>query len=291
VVAAALPANDAKALAPAYLLLHIAYTFLGSPEREAYRGLALPLYEDMGDLRGQADTLNNLGIDKYFAGAWPEAVDLYEQSRALHERLGDTLSVANTENNLAEIYSDQGRLDEARDLFTAVIEACELVGHRELASLGRSNLGYVEARAGNLEEADILLTEAAATFTELEAEGFALETRVRQAEVAALRGNGPRALELADEVLADAGEAASVAALQSSAYRIRAAALVQLGDADGAGEAIDRSVAAARAGEAAFQLALALELLAEMDGDRDAASESAELLRELGVERGARPSS
>ena len=62
-----------------------------------------------------------------------------------------------------------------------------------------------------------------------------------------------------------------------------------LGDADGAGKAIDESIALARSGDANYQLALALDLLALIDGDRDAASESAELLAQLGVERVARP--
>ena len=289
VVNEARPEEDAKQLARANLMLHAAHMLLGAPEREAYRGVALSLYEELGDLRGQADALNNLGIDAYFAGDWVEAADLYGRSRALHERVGDTYNVAKLNNNLAEIYSDQGRLDEARDLFAGAVEACELVGHRELANLGRSNLGYVEARAGNLDEASSLLAEAAATFEELDAGSFVLETKVRQAEVAALSGDGGRALELADEVLADAGEAAEMAALQSGAHRIRAAALLQLGRMDDAGEAIDRSVSTARGAGATFQLALALDLLGEMDGDRDAASESAELLKELGVERVARP--
>ncbi|HZQ82929.1 MAG TPA: adenylate/guanylate cyclase domain-containing protein [Gaiellaceae bacterium] len=289
VVAGALPTQDVEALARAYLLLHLTHMLRGSPERDAYRGLALTLYEELGDLRGQADALNNLGIDAYFAGDWVKAADLYARGRALQERIGDAVGAARADNNLAEIYSDQGRLDEARELFTKVIEACELVGYEELASLGRSNLGYVEARAGNLDAAAALLTEAVEEFKAVGTMNFVLETRVRQAEVAALQGNGTRALELADDVLADAGDATEIAGLQSHVQRIRASALLQLGRTDDAGAAIDDSVARAREAGATFQLALSLDLLAEMDGDRDAASESAELLEGLGIQRVARP--
>ena len=171
----------------------------------------------------------------------------------------------------------------------AAVAACEQFGQRWVAELGRANIGYVEARAGNLDEAATILADAAKTFAELDTTSYVLETQVRQAEVAALQGNGKAALELADLILADAGDAAGMIPLQSSVHRIRAAALMQLGDADGAGKAIDESIAIARSGDANYQLALALDLLALIDGDRDAASESAELLAQLGVERVARP--
>jgi class 3 adenylate cyclase/tetratricopeptide (TPR) repeat protein len=289
VVEDGVPIGDAKSLAPTYLLLHIVHTFLGSPEREAYRGLSLPLYEELGDLSGQASTLNNLGIDAYYAGDWSKARDLYEQSRRLRERIGDVVSVAMATNNIGEILSDQGSLDETRTLFEEVIASSEQVGQRLLATLARSNVGYVEARAGKTEEAAKLLAEAVDAFTELEATSFALETRVRQAEVAALAGNAPDALRLADEVLADAGDAAEMMALQSSAHRIRGAALALSGDSDAAGAALDKSVSIAREGNATLQLALALDLLGRVDGDRDAASEAAELLAKLGVASVARP--
>jgi tetratricopeptide (TPR) repeat protein len=262
---------------------------LGSPEREAFRGLALPLYEDLGDLSGQASTLSNLGIEAYYAGDWPKAIDLYQRSRKLRERIGDSVSVAMDNINIGEIHSDQGELDEARTLFEDVVETCDQVGERWLATLARSNLAYLEARAGNLDEAAARLAEAAATFAELNATSYVLETKARQAEVAALQGDGRTALALADEVLADADEAAGMAALQSTAHRIRAAALSQLGKLDAAGAAIDESISVARSGDAIFQLALALDLLGTLDGDRDAASESAELLKQLGVSRVANP--
>jgi len=289
VVAEALPVGDTKTLAPAYLLLHLVHTMLGSPERAAYRGLALPLYEELGDLSGQASVLNNTGIEAYYAGDWTRAVELYEQSRDLRERIGDVVSVAIANNNVAEILSDQGRLDEARALFTQAVATGEQVGHATLVALGRANIGYAEARAGELEGAASSLVQAAASFDELDMSSFALETKVHLAEVAALRDDAADALALADDALAHTGDAAGMLALQSNAHRVRAAALHQLGDADAAGAALDQAVAAARSGEADFQLALALDLLALVDDDRDAASESVEILRRLDVARIARP--
>jgi class 3 adenylate cyclase/tetratricopeptide (TPR) repeat protein len=285
----ALAADDTKTLADAYQLLHLAHTMLGTPERDAFSGLALPLYEQLGDLVGQAGVLNNLGIEAYYAGDWPKALDLYERGRSFYDRVGNIVSAADANNNIGEIFSDQGRLDDARTLFEDIVTSSKQTGQGEQEALARSNLAYVEARAGNLDEAAASLEAAAEQFTELGATSFVLETKARIAEVAALQGDGARALELADELLADAADAAEMATLKSTVLRVRAVGLTQLGRADDAGAAIDESIAIARQTGAPFQLALALDVLAAVDGDRDAASESAELLRQLGVERVPRP--
>ena len=100
-------------LAHGYFLLHIAHTATGHPERAAFRGLALPIYEELGDLLGQAHVLNNLGIEAYYDRRWDEALDLYERSKQARSRIGDVVNAALVANNIGEIQSDQGRLDEA----------------------------------------------------------------------------------------------------------------------------------------------------------------------------------
>jgi tetratricopeptide (TPR) repeat protein len=247
------------------------------------------LYEQLGDLVGQAGVLQNLGIEAYYAGDWPKALELYERSRTFYERVGNVVSAADASNNIAEIYSDQGRLDEAKALFEEIVASSKQTGQQEQEALARSNLGYVEARNANLDEAASILEAAAELFEELGATSFVLETKARIAEVAALKNDGARALELADELLAYGGDAAGMATLRSTTHRVRGTALSQLGRLDEAGAEIDMSIAIAREAGATFQLALALDVLARVDGDRDAASESAELLRQLGVERVPRP--
>ena len=53
----------------------------GSPSSAVHSERALELYTELGDLTGQAVVLNNLGGFAYFDGRWDEAVELYEQAR------------------------------------------------------------------------------------------------------------------------------------------------------------------------------------------------------------------
>ena len=290
VVDEALAVADTESLAPAYLLLHLVHTVLGSPERAAFRGLALPLYEDLGDLSGQAAALNNMGIEAYYEGDWPLALELYDRSRALRRRLGDVTNVAMQTSNIAEILSDQGHVDEAARLFSEVERTCDVAGQRLMATVARSNLGRAAARAGRLDEAESLLTDALEVFRDMHAASFALETEIRLAEVDIQRGDRPEeALARTRAVLDVTEDAADTVALHASALRLRAAARLQLGDADGAREDLVRSIETARGAGTLYEVALAFDLRAQLDGDRDTAAEARTLFEKLGVEHVARP--
>jgi len=266
-------ATDLRGLARGYYLLHLAYSSLGSPERRAFRGLALPIYEDLGDLLGQANVLNNLGIDAYYEGRWDEALDLYERSRKLRERIGDVVGAATILGNIAEILSDQGRLDEARSLFEEVEEVVSAAGARLLEHVARSNLGRLAARAGRFDEAEDALGSALAGFEELAAASFALETRARLAELDILRGD--RAAEALERVGAAIGKGAAPA-VEAMLQRVRGQALLQLGDEERARAALDESLLVARTADAEYEAALTLRALGRED-------EAGAILERLGV--------
>jgi class 3 adenylate cyclase/tetratricopeptide (TPR) repeat protein len=287
VVADAVVADDLETLAPTYMMLHSVYTLLGSPERDSFRGLALPIYEELGDLRGQATALMNLGVEAYYEGDWEKARDLYERSRALFERIGDVSYVAIATNNFAEILSDQGHLEEATRLFEEVVRLTE-GGRRDLAMVAQANLGRAAARAGRAAEAKELLAGALEAFAEMLAGSFVMETEARLAELAALEGDPERALAHAGAVLSRATDGADMAAQQAAALRIRGAARLQLGRLEEGHLDLAESLRVARGADALYEVALALDLMGAA-GDADAAAESAELLARLDVVSVPRP--
>jgi class 3 adenylate cyclase/tetratricopeptide (TPR) repeat protein len=275
--------RDTAALAHAYYLLHLSHTSLRSPEREAFRGLALPIYEEVGDLLGQANVLNNLGIDAYYEGRWQEALDLYERSKAVRERIGDVVGAAQITNNIGEVKSDQGYLTTAAELFEEARTVFDASGHRMLASLATSNLGRTASRAGELEDARTTLSRALEDFHEIRAGSYVLETKARLAELAVLERRPDEAVALADEVLTTTEESESGATLRALLHRVRAYALMQQGDAVCADEALRWSLEVAREAEETYEVALTLEAVARLQGDEGSAAESRGLLARLGV--------
>jgi class 3 adenylate cyclase/tetratricopeptide (TPR) repeat protein len=289
VVEEARAANDLENLAPAYVVLHGVYAMLGSPERAAYHGLALPLYEELGDLSGQASALNNLGVEAYWEGDWDKALELYEGARALRERLGDVTRVALAMNNIGELRSDQGRIEEAEELFLEVQRICDQAGRRLFATEARANLGRAAARAGRLDEGKDLLREALDAFNEMNARSWVLETEMRLAEVDALRGDPEAAVALAQGVIEKAEASGAPAALRAGSLRVLAGVALQLGRLDEARSALETCIGVAREANVLYELALALDLYGEAFEEPEAKTESAALLRRLGVERIARP--
>ncbi len=61
-------AGDRSALAHTYYLLDAAHSDSGRRDGLRYLGLARPIYEELGDLRGLGTVLSNLGIHAYYEG-------------------------------------------------------------------------------------------------------------------------------------------------------------------------------------------------------------------------------
>jgi len=279
----ALEVDDREQLGNAYLLLHVVHMQIGSPDRVSFRGIALPIFEELGNLKRQATVLNNLGIDYYYEGDWTRALDIYERSRALFERLGDVTNVAMANNNIAEILSDQGHVVEAVRLFEEVLETSDRAGRRSLALLARLNLGRAAAREGRFDEADDLFAEAAEGFRQMHAGGFEQEARARFAEASVLAGDSERALREADN--SDAAGEEAPPQLKALLHRVRGYAHLQSGRPEQAAREFELGLEAARSVDALYEIALLLTGRSALPGRNEDAAEAASLLEALEVVR------
>src|SRR5439155_17008926 len=250
-------------------------------ERVAFRGLALPLFEEIGHLKGQAAALNSVGIEAYYEGDWEKALDVYKQGRRLFERIGDVTNVAMRTNNIGEILADQGRFDEAGELFEEARRAVDSAGHRALSLMARMNLGRLAARQGRFDEAQTMLGEAVDGFHEIEAASLEEEARARIAEAAVMAGDAERAVREAD-IAQLTGEASPPPPLQAVLHRVRGYAHLQQSRRHDAVEDFQRSLSAARSGDALYEIALSLHALGRL-GDSGAAAEAKALLGRLDV--------
>ena len=286
--------DDAKAsgerevLAHAYRLLGRLYRSLGRPESSLYRGLALPIYEELGDLAGQSDALNDLGMDAYFEGRWTEALDLYERSTEARRKTGDEVKAAHGRNNVAEILSDQGHLEEAESLFLDVLRVWRAAGFRLGVAFATSNLGRVAARSGRHEEAARRYEEALAAFRSKQAEGEALETEARMAEHVLLAGDRSGALDLATRVLERVESFGGLPVMRAMLQRIRGLAEIEA-DPAAASKAFEESLSWGRSVDARYEIALTLRAKATLalatgdPGAADLTEQAADLLQQLGV--------
>ncbi len=249
--------GELEALAHAYRMLDRLFTNLGRPERVRYRALAMSAYEELGDLAGLSEVLNELGADAYFEGRWNEALDLYRRSTDARRKTGDEVNAAHGTHNVAEILSDQGHLEEAEALFRDVLRIWRAAGFRLGIAFATSNLGRVAARAGGHEEAGGLYEEALAGFRSKQAEWETLETRARIAENHLLAGRPRDALELVTPVLQRVEALGGLQVLRALLNRLRGYALLA-DDPTAARAAFDESLEWSRSVDARYEAALTI---------------------------------
>lgn len=276
-------AGSLRELAHAYSLLDVAHTRLGKTD-PSYRERALPIYEEIGDLVGQAAVLNNVGVAAYFEGRWEDALAAYRSSGELSRRAGDIVSGARASNNEAEILSDQGHLDEAGERFEEALRVWRAARYTVGTALASSNLGRAAARAGRFEEAHDLLRQALGEFQAIGADSFVCETRARIAECLVFEGRHGEAARAAAEALpaSDADATVLAAALERT---LGYAAVQGRRSPEEARDHFDRSLEQARALGADYEAGLTLKAIAETDSGRveEARAESERILAALGV--------
>jgi class 3 adenylate cyclase/tetratricopeptide (TPR) repeat protein len=273
-------ASARSTLAHAYYLLDVASTRLGRPESR-YRELALPIYEELGDLVGQARVLNNLGIDAYFEGRWDDAVGFYKRGGEAFERAGDVVGAATVDNNQAEILSDQGRLEDAGQILAEVQRVFRAAGYPIGIAICTSNRGRLAARAGRFDEAHELLEEAARSLEEIGAAEQALETRARIAECLVFEGRHREAFAAATDTEERAPE--GLLPLRALLARLRGCAELQDRAPERGGLHLKASLDLARRAHAEFEVALTLLALADSGLEEGTHVEARAILGRLGV--------
>jgi class 3 adenylate cyclase/tetratricopeptide (TPR) repeat protein len=282
-------AQDRVVLARAYNILEVAYSSLGRAEAAQFARKALEMYEGSGDLVGEANVLNNLGVQAYYAGDWNSAVEYYRRSRDLRRQAGDLVGEAMAANNLAEVYSLQGHFDEARDLFEFAQRTWESAGYPIGVAYVTANLAMVEARSGAARSGLAMLGDARYRSLKIGASSLRLEMDVRRVECLLLAGDVDRAMADAIPLLA---ELTSVhegdEELTTQLLPMIAIAHIAAGDHHSARECLQTTAERATADSNQYIMALVslvnAELMAREGLDADAMRDAAtDLLGHLGV--------
>jgi tetratricopeptide (TPR) repeat protein len=270
-------------------VLVTAYAHLNDPSSEAAGTEALSMYEQLGDLVGQANVLNNLGVRAYYQGHWNLALDYWNRGRAAREKAGDVVGAATQVNNLGEIYSDQGRYDEAAEMFRTALRVWRSAHFPVGIALATSNLGRLAARTGRHDEADKTLREAINLFEQQGAESFIAETMIRLAENYVLAGDPQSGIATIEATLARLSGEEAARVLMPNIRLLRAYALAQEQRWNEAIEQLTEAVRQAGEAHGDFEHALALDALCRVtqvsgiDTPESCASEAHQIFTKLGV--------
>jgi len=89
------------------------------------------LYGELGDRKGQAEMLNNLGAVHTQEERWDDGLEAFTQARSIFESLDDKEGEAQTLGNLGTLYRYQGDKAAAVEHLKQAIDLFHEVGDRE----------------------------------------------------------------------------------------------------------------------------------------------------------------
>lgn len=280
-------ADDKAALAQGYSVTSWAHLMLDQPGARELLEKAYSLYQQLDDLVGQADIANNLGGIAYFEGRWADALDYYEKSRSGAERLGNVGVAGFAEMNIGEVLVNQRRLDEAESVLKNATRVLRSIGLTYGANFAEMQFGRALMARGSLESAETVLVAVRDELIDLGLTGGSYESALYLAECIYLKGDPAAAMELLDEASRDNPDEASI--YFATEARVRASALGALTRRAEAIDMLDRGLEEARQRGLDYDLALLLEIDADLhaDDDRDEAavhlSEAFTIFERLGV--------
>lgn len=273
-----------KELAHAHYMRSVAYSHLPGYNGVEDGSRALEVYEELNDLVGQTNVLNNLGYDAYYRGAWDEAVELWSRSVETGTKSGDIVRTASSIHNLGEIFLDQGHYEDVEERLRKALRIWQGAAFVVGTALAHANLARLYTRTGHLEQAERNLDAARAGFTESGAEAYILEEIIRRCEWLIYSQRADEALQLAVSTITANEGAEGTEVSRASLHRLAAYALAFAGDSAAACTHIDASLELARTAESEYEIAQTLEAALRIEGaDPNREQSEEELVLKLGI--------
>ncbi len=131
------------------------------PALACYRE-ALALFHQLGESKGEAAVLNNLGFASFSLGEPGPAEESYRQALAIRRTIGDRAGEAQALNNLAVLYRGLGEIGEALKAYGEAREILATLDDRRQEASTLNNLGVAYMAIGEAERARLYLTQALA---------------------------------------------------------------------------------------------------------------------------------
>ncbi|AKJ39643.1 tetratricopeptide repeat protein [Methanosarcina barkeri] len=114
---------------------------------------SLKIAEELGDKRGTAQALHQLGNVHLLQGNYGEAVKKYKQALKIFEDMEDKSEIATTLHQLGVINHQQGNYEEAVKKYNKSLKLKEELGDKRRIAITLHQLGNIYYDQGNYEEA------------------------------------------------------------------------------------------------------------------------------------------
>ncbi len=185
--------------------LGIGYARLGqSDDAEEQYRKAVELRRAVGNRRGLATSLRNLGNVLGLRGKFDEAAASLRQAGELHTALGDRGGLAAVENELGLLAEARGDYAAALPAFRRALQVWQQLGEKPGTAQALNYIGFANYQLGAYDDAQAYLVQSANAYAELGDQTGQIRTRQNLGLLAIARGQWHEARTQLARSLADA---------------------------------------------------------------------------------------
>lgn len=162
----------------------------------------LKLYNQFGDVRGKASTLNNIANLIAQQGDISHALELWQDALKHHEEIGDTQGKAATLNSMGSIIAQQGDINRALQLWQDALKLVEQIGDLRGKAATIHHIASATAQQGDTDRALQLWQDSLKLYEQIGDVKGKATTLNNMAGIIAQEGDLDRALQLMKNSLA-----------------------------------------------------------------------------------------
>jgi CHAT domain-containing protein/Tfp pilus assembly protein PilF len=147
-------AGDHKGEAVTLDNIGLVYDSLGERQKALEKyNESLPIRRAVGDRRGEAATLNNIGLLHWSMGEMQKALEKYNESLPIRREVSDRSGEATTLNNIGVVYDSLGETKKALEKYNEALLLRRAVGDRRGEADTLDNIGLVYDSLGETQKA------------------------------------------------------------------------------------------------------------------------------------------
>ena len=133
----------------------VIFWFKGELEKALpYYEKAYMTYQNLNNLRGMADVLDNIGGILSTQANLTEALSKYSESLKIQEAIGNKSGIATSLGNIGSIFYAQGKFDEALEKYQQSLKIKEQIGDKLVIGFSLGWIGLILVAKGDLERAE-----------------------------------------------------------------------------------------------------------------------------------------
>jgi class 3 adenylate cyclase/Tfp pilus assembly protein PilF len=139
-----------KAKSMAYNLMGVYNRNKGDyPKALEYYQLSLAINQEIGDKKGSAPVISNIGSTYYNQGDYSKALEYYQRGLNIYQEIGEQKGISHVIGNIGSIYHNQGDYPKALEYYLRSLKVNQEIGNNKGIAFTMGSIGTIYQAQGD----------------------------------------------------------------------------------------------------------------------------------------------